>query len=71
MVLAFVDFDYAVMGKSLIVLGLAFVCSGIVWLLPRTPEETDEDGKVIQEVRPENESSAQSIGTNERPLSSE
>jgi len=65
MVLAFVDFDSVVMGKSLFVLGLAFVCSGIVWLLPRTSEEPDEE-EAVGEVRPENER-----GTNERPLSSE
>jgi len=55
------------MGKSLVVPGLAFV---LVWLLPRTSEEPDED-EAFEEVPPENKSSAQSIGTNERPLSSE
>jgi hypothetical protein len=70
MVLAFVNLDNVVMGKSFVVLGLAFVCSGTVWLLPRTSEEPDEE-EAIEEVRPENKSSAQSIGTNERPLSSE
>jgi hypothetical protein len=39
----FSDLDLAVMGKSLIVLALAFVCSGLVWLFPAKQSRLDDE----------------------------
>jgi hypothetical protein len=39
----FADLDVVVMGKSLIVLGLAFFCSGLVWLLPAKQSRVADD----------------------------
>jgi hypothetical protein len=47
----FSDLDLAVMSKSLIVLGLAFVCSGLVWLLPAKQSELfDEERPVNRRI---------------------
>jgi hypothetical protein len=49
----FADLDVAVMGKSLIVLGLAFLCSGLVWLLPAKSGLVDEERPVNRSIEQE------------------